>query len=422
MEIELIKGQPNGEILNPTVIKALGIGGGGSNTIDRMIEMGVKNVGFVAINTDLQALQRSTAPVKLPIGTKLTGGLGAGGVPEQGEKAAEENAEDIEALLSGVDMLFITSGMGGGTGTGAVSVVARIARKQGILTVAVVTKPFAFEGAKKMLLATEGIERLRKEVDTLIVIPNENLFKLPKMLSKKTSVKEAFLKVDDVLRQGVQGISELITEVGEINIDFADVKTIMEGKGDALMGIGLGEGENRAGDAAIRSIENPLLENIQITGAQGILVGVTGGPDFSMAEYKEVIDTITSKTHEDAHIISGLTMDPSMEDSVKVTVVATGFPEGFSAASQEKPQEVFDKDEVVSQRDWQGLQERASRESPYLLERNSPKSHLGIPTVYRDGSRDQDAFRDFGDGGYSNPPKEASHQRKKPGEGEVSEG
>ena len=226
---------------SPTVIKVVGVGGGGSNAVNRMIAMGLKNVSFVAINTDQQALHSSNAETRFAIGTKLTGGLGAGGIPEIGEKAALEDQESVSNLLKGADMVFITAGMGGGTGTGAAPVVAHVARQMGALTVAVVTKPFDFEGKRKMQLAEEGIERLRQEVDTLITIPNQHLLKIAE---KRTPIREAFFMADDVLRQGVQGISDLITEPGEINIDFADVRTIMKGKGDALMGIGIGTGEN----------------------------------------------------------------------------------------------------------------------------------------------------------------------------------
>ncbi len=382
MQIHVVEDYLDDRAINPTLIKVIGVGGGGSNAVNRMISSGLKSVDFIAMNTDLQALKRSNAKTKLPIGTKLTGGLGAGGIPEQGERAAEENTEDITNILKGSDMVFITAGMGGGTGTGAAPVVARIAREMGILTVAVVTKPFDFEGGKKKLLAEGGIRRLRDEVDTLIVIPNQYLLNI---VDRRTPIKEAFFMADDVLRQGVQGISELITEVGEINIDFADVKTIMSGQGDALMGIGLGQSDNRAVDAATNAINNPLLEDAHIEGARGILVSVTGGEDFSMAEYEEVIKIITANAHKDALIIPGVAMDPAMEDEVKVTVVATGF-DNERASVTDTPIEASQQSEVVDYDEWVKMQEGLSRGTPnlFLSNRNTAESDLGIPTILRD--------------------------------------
>ena len=381
MQINVVEDYLDDRAINPTVIKVLGVGGGGSNAVNRMIASGLKSVDFVAMNTDLQALKRSNAKVKLPIGTKLTNGLGAGGIPEKGGQAAEENADDISKILQGSDMVFITAGMGGGTGTGAAPVVARIAREMGVLTVAVVTKPFDFEGGKKKLLAEGGINKLREEVDTLIVIPNQYLLNI---VDRRTPIREAFLMADDVLRQGVQGISELITQAGEINIDFADVRTIMSGQGDALMGIGMGEGDNRAVDAATNAINNPLLEDARIEGARGILVSVTGGEDFSMAEYEEVIKIITANAHKDALIIPGVAMDSEMEDEVKVTVVATGFDPVASPA--EIPAEESAPSEVVDYDEWVKMQEGLSRGSGglFLSGRNNSDSDLGIPTILRD--------------------------------------
>jgi cell division protein FtsZ len=270
----------------------------------------------------MQALQRSNAHTRMPIGSKLTNGLGAGGIPEIGEQAAKESAEEIKELLEGTDMVFITAGMGGGTGTGAAPIIAEIAKEINALTVAVVTTPFTFEGKKKLLLASEGIEKLRKSVDTLIIIPNQYLLKI---VENNTPIKQAFQIADDVLRQGVQGISELITEPGEINIDFADVRTVMKGRGDALMGIGIGEGENRAVDAANSAINNPLLENARIEGAKGILVNLAGGDDLTLKEYQDVVEIITQNADDDALIIAGQAYNPELGDRLKVTVVATGF-------------------------------------------------------------------------------------------------
>lgn len=308
---------------NPTVIKVIGVGGGGSNAVNRMIESGIKNVEFIVANTDLQALSASYARQKLGIGSKLTGGLGAGGKPEIGERAAEEDIETIENVLKDADMVFVTAGMGGGTGTGAAPIIAKIAKDQGALTVGVVTKPFDFEGRAKMRLADEGIRRLRDEVDTLIVIPNQHLLRI---VDKKTPVKQAFAVADDVLRQGVQGISDLITQPGEVNIDFADVRTTMQGRGDAILGVGAGSGDSRAIDAATSAINNPLLEDSHIEGAKNILINITGGETLSLAETEEIIDTIRQTADPDVELIYGQGIDPLLGDMVTVTVIATGFP------------------------------------------------------------------------------------------------
>jgi cell division protein FtsZ len=324
MNIEIFQdaGEYNRERSTPTKIKVLGVGGGGGNAINRMIAAGLKNVEFIALNTDLQALNRSQADRKVPLGSKLTGGLGAGGIPEIGEQAAQESVEEIKQYIVDTDMVFITAGMGGGTGTGAAPIVAEIAKSMNLLTVAVVTTPFVFEGRKKQGLATEGIEKLRKSVDTLITIPNQYLLKI---VEANTPIKQAFQIADDVLRQGVQGISELITEPGEINIDFADVRTVMKGRGDALMGIGLGEGERRADEAAKQAINNPLLENANIEGAKGILVNISGGDDLTLQEYQDVVEIITENADEDALIIAGQSYNPNLGKKLKVTLVATGF-------------------------------------------------------------------------------------------------
>ncbi len=311
-----------GEQSAPTIIKVVGVGGGGGNAVNRMIAQGLKKVDFLALNTDVQALQRSNAQTRIAIGKELTGGLGAGGQPEIGEKAALESKEEIKSELDNTDMVFITAGMGGGTGTGAAAVVAEIAKGTGALTVGVVTTPFAFEGSKKMQLAQTGIERLRKQVDTLIIIPNQYLLKITE---PNTPIRKAFLMADEVLFQGVQGISELITEPGEINIDFADVKTVMRGKGDALMGIGFGEGANRAVDAATAAISNPLLENASIEGAKSVLVNICGSDNLTLQEYQSVNELIQKHCAEDALIISGQSFNAELGDRIKVTVVATGF-------------------------------------------------------------------------------------------------
>lgn len=309
--------------VSPTVIKVIGVGGGGSNAVNRMISAGIEGVDFIVANTDLQALNYSNAETKIGIGSKLTGGLGAGGKPEVGEKAAQEDTDAIANVLKGADMIFVTAGMGGGTGTGAAPIIANIAREQGALTVGVVTKPFSFEGKRKMELAQDGIEKLHKEVDTLIVIPNQYLLKI---VDKKTPIKEAFLLADDVLRQGVQGISDLITKPGVVNIDFADVKTTMEGKGDAILGVGVGHGDNRAVEAATNAINNPLLEDSHIEGAKNILINITGGPDLSLIEIEEAINIINSTADPNVLLIYGSSEDPNLVDTVIITVIATGFP------------------------------------------------------------------------------------------------
>lgn len=320
MEIEYIDNNP---IAGSTIIKVIGVGGGGSNAVNRMITEGVKGVDFIAVNTDQQALQMSRAPIKLPIGSKLTGGLGAGGKPEVGREAAEEDRETITNMLRGSKMVFITAGMGGGTGTGAAPVIADIAKDMDILTVAVVTKPFAFEREKKMSYAEAGISNLKSIVDTVITIPNENLFNV---VDKNASIKDAFLMADDVLRMGVQGISDLITTPGIINIDFADVESTMKGKGDALMGIGEGIGDNRAIDAATSAIKNPLLENeTSIDGATGLLVNIRCDESLTITEFREINEIITSTVDDRVEIKSGTVVDPSMDGKIMVTVVATGF-------------------------------------------------------------------------------------------------
>ena len=303
-------------------IKVIGVGGGGNNAVNRMIEAGLQGVQFISVNTEDQVLEISKADVKIQIGEKLTRGLGAGANPQIGEQAALESKEEIIKALQGADMVFVTAGMGGGTGTGAAPIVAECAKDLGALTVAVVTKPFTFEGKRRREQAEKGTAYLKEKVDTIITIPND---KLLQMIDKKTPLKDAFLKADDVLRQGVQGISDLITTTGLINLDFADVKTVMSDQGEAIMGIGLGTGENRALDAVDAAIHSPLLET-GIDGAQSILLNVTGGPDVSLYEINEAAEKIAEAVDPDANIIFGQVIDPDMEeDSIRITVVATGF-------------------------------------------------------------------------------------------------
>ncbi|WP_423224071.1 cell division protein FtsZ [Candidatus Amarolinea aalborgensis] len=315
------KTQPQGYVENVAQIKVLGIGGGGSNAVNRMIDAGIQGVEFIAVNTDAQALMLSQAPQRLRIGDKLTKGLGSGGNPEIGMKAAEESTEDIQALVKGADMVFVTAGIGGGTGTGAAPVIARVARDMGALTIGVVTKPFSFEGSRRMRSADEGIARLKEHVDTLIVIPNDRLLQV---VDKKASIETAFRTADDVLRQGIQGISELITVPGLINLDFADVRTIMSEGGSALMAIGRAKGENRAKEAAEQAIHSALLD-VSIDGAQGILFNVTGGPDLTLFEVNEAAEIVRAGVHPEANIIFGAVIDPTMTDEIRITVIATGF-------------------------------------------------------------------------------------------------
>jgi cell division protein FtsZ len=303
-------------------IRVMGVGGGGGNAINRMIAAGVAGVEFLVANTDCQALRSSRAAMKLQLGMKLTKGLGAGANPEVGKSAAMEDREEILQSLDGADMVFITTGLGGGTGTGAAPIIAQLARESGALVVAVVTKPFAFEGRRRRMQADEGLVSLRQVVDTVITIPND---KLLHTVEKGTPLAEAFQMADDILRQAVQGISDLITVPGEINLDFADVKTIMSGMGMALMGTGIAEGERRAVEAAQRAISSPLLEDTSIHGARGVLINITGGEDMSLHEVSEAAHIIQEASDPDANIIFGTVIDRGMQGRVKVTVIATGF-------------------------------------------------------------------------------------------------
>ena len=302
-------------------IKVVGVGGAGGNAINRMVAAGVDGIEFVSVNTDAQALLTSQAPLAIRIGDKLTKGLGAGGRPEIGERAAEESSEQLVEVLHGADMIFITAGMGGGTGTGASPVIAKAAKAAGALTVGVVTKPFEFEGARRRRSAEEGVAALREVVDALIVIPNQRLIHL---VDAKTPITQAFQYADDVLRQGIAGISDLITKPGVINLDFADVKTIMQDAGSALMAIGYGSGDSRCADAARNAIESPLLE-MNIQGATGVLYNITGGENLSLMETSEAAEIIRAAADEDAEIIYGTSIDESLGDEVKITLIATGF-------------------------------------------------------------------------------------------------
>jgi cell division protein FtsZ len=303
-------------------IKVVGVGGGGSNAVTRMVQAGLSGVEFIVANTDAQALRANPAPIKIQIGSKLTKGLGAGADPNVGRQAALEDTDNLIQALSGADMVFVTTGLGGGTGTGAAPVIAALATELGALTIAVVTRPFKFEGKKRQKQAEVGIEALRESVDTVITIPNERLLSV---IDRSTSMLDAFVTADDVLRQAIQGISDLILVPGLINLDFADVKTIMSGMGVAMMGTAMAEGSMRATDAANRAISSPLLEDASVEGARGVIINVTGGPDMSLMEVNEALTIIHEAAHEDANIIFGAVVDPQLAGKVKITVIATGF-------------------------------------------------------------------------------------------------
>lgn len=328
-------------------IKVIGCGGGGNNAVNRMILAGLKNVEFIAVNTDKQALMLSQASQKIQIGDKLTKGLGAGANPEIGAKAAEESRDEIAQALKGADMVFITAGMGGGTGTGAAPVIAEIAKSLGILTVGVVTKPFPFEGRKRLLHAEIGIKNLKERVDTLVTIPNERLLSV---VDKKTTLMDSFKYADDVLRQGVQGISDLITIPGLVNLDFADVRTVMTDKGLAHMGVGRGKGDNRAQEAARQAISSPLLET-SIVGATGVLLNITGGADMGLLEINEAAEIVQQAADQDANIIFGAVIDENLKDEISITVIATGFVSDkvLATGSEQAKNKLFsDKTEVAA--------------------------------------------------------------------------
>ena len=345
-------------------IKVIGVGGAGNNAVNRMIEAGIKNVEFIAVNTDRQALQLSKASTKIQIGEKLTRGLGAGANPDIGAQAAEESRTEVAEALRGADMVFVTAGMGGGTGTGAAPIVAGTAKEMGILTIGVVTKPFTFEGKKRLAQAERDIESLKGKVDTLVVIPND---KLLQVIDRKTSIIEAFRMADDVLRQGVQGISDLIAVPGLINLDFADVKTIMLDRGMAHMGIGRASGENRAEDAAKQAIQSPLLET-SIEGARGVIINITGGSDVGLHEANTAAELVQRSADPEANIIFGSVTDDSMGDEIQITVIATGFEN-----EDEKVQKATD----IVNKAWE------RKMNPISSSESNNSNELDIPTFLR---------------------------------------
>jgi len=364
----------------PASIKVVSAGGGGANALNRMIESGLKGVEFISINTDIQDLnEKSRADVKVQIGVKVTGGRGAGGVPEKGEKAALEDQESIAAAVKGADMVFLAAGMGGGTGTGSAHVIARIAKSLGALVIAIVTTPFEYEGRYKKKLAMEGIAKLTGEVDAIIVIPNQNLFKV---IDGDTSWDEAYVLADKVLCLGVRGIAELITKTGFQNVDFADVETIMKGKGQALLGIGFGKGENRALDAVSNAIDNPLLEDTNIEGATGILINIKASNQLKMVEINNILKAIKDKCDPDALIIHGLHIDPELDDTIQLTVIATGFDnvrgnEAKNGGKKSLDTELFDFTKYV-----QKHEQNRKEYLPYLPAKDYHED-LDVPAVIR---------------------------------------
>ena len=376
-------------------IKVIGVGGGGSNAVNRMITAQLQGVEFIAANTDGQALRKSRAPLKLQLGHKITKGLGAGANPEIGRQAALEDSEKIIAALDGADMVFITTGLGGGTGTGATPVIASLASELGALVVGVVTKPFTFEGRRRREQAEKGLDELRQSVDTVITIPNE---KLLHTVERNTTLTEAFLSADDILLQAVQGISDLITVPGEINLDFADVKTIMSGRGMALMGTGISDGEHRAVEAAQKAISSPLLEDCSIDGAQGVLINITGGRDMTLHEVSEAATIVQKAAAEGAEIIFGTVIDDQMDTTVKITVIATGFnhdsdipavDDAFAALATQVPENELDRPAFTRfgrQFDMGSLDEKNSTGGSGYSE-NAGTSHttedLDVPTFLR---------------------------------------
>ena len=348
-------------------IKVIGVGGAGNNAVNRMIEAEIKGVEFIAVNTDRQALQKSKAPTKIQIGEKITRGLGAGANPDIGAQAAEESRSEIGEALRGADMVFVTAGMGGGTGTGAASIVAGTAKEMGILTIAVVTKPFTFEGKKRLAQAERGVDSLKGKVDSLVVIPNDKLLQI---IDRKTSIVEAFKMADDVLRQGVQGISDLIAIEGLVNLDFADVKTIMLNRGMAHMGIGRASGENRAEDAAKQAIQSPLLET-SIEGARGVIINITGGSDLGLQEINTAAELVQRSVYPEANIIWGSVIDESLGDEIVITVIATGF-------ETEQPLTSIGVENLVSKA-W----DKKVNSIPSSSESNNSSSDLDIPSFLR---------------------------------------
>ncbi|WP_160722896.1 cell division protein FtsZ [Bacillus sp. USDA818B3_A] len=375
-------------------IKVIGVGGGGNNAVNRMIEDGIQGVEFIAVNTDAQALNLSKAEIKMQIGATLTRGLGAGANPEVGRKAVEESRKQLQEVLEGADMVFVTAGMGGGTGTGAAPAIAEIARKLGALTIGVVTRPFGFEGKRRAVNAANGINLMREAVDTLIIIPNDRLLQI---VDKKTPIMEAFREADNVLRQGVQGISDLIAVPGLINLDFADVKTIMTNQGTALMGIGVAKGPDRAVEAAKKAISSPLLET-SIDGAQGVLMNITGGSNLSLFEVQEAADLVASASDHELNMIFGSIINDNLKDEIMITVIATGFT-GEEERPSERPAPSLIRETASQPRREEPLDEPFRQEqstqrqyveepmNDYNRSNQGQEDSLDIPTFLRNRNR-----------------------------------
>ena len=370
---------------SPAQIKVVGVGGAGQNAVNRMIDEGLTGVEFIAVNTDQQALAFSKAPVRVRIGDKVTRGLGAGSNPDQGEKAAEESTEDLYGLLNGADMVFITCGMGGGTGTGAAPIVARIAKEVGALTIGVVTRPFSFEGTPRQRAAEAGIEKLKEHVDTLIVIPNDRLLAI---VDKRASLQQSFRVADEVLRQGIQGITEVITVPGLINLDFADVRTIMNEGGAALMAVGTASGEGRARASAEQAIASNLLD-VTIDGARGILFNITGGNDLSLFEVNEAATLIRAAAHPDCRVIFGAVIDPNMKDEMRITVIATGFDQ--DAATGTRSRMIRNVAAATASASRVGSTANATRVMPRLESNHgAPAAHDSSTSLYQSSQLDPD--------------------------------
>ncbi|MDR0402971.1 MAG: cell division protein FtsZ [Treponema sp.] len=363
----------------PTIIKVIGVGGGGCNAVNRMIEGGLLGVEFIAVNTDQQVLNECKAETKLPIGAKITAGLGTGGDPELGEKAALEDRDRIVDAIKGAHMVFVTTGMGGGTGTGAAPVIAQASRESGALTVGVVTKPFEIEGDYRMSVACDGINKMREAVDSLIVIQNQRLFEV---MDKNAMMEDAFLKADEILHQGVQSISDLIVKIGLINVDFADVKKTMCGQGDALMGIGVGEGENRAKDAAMKAVDNPLLEDTTIEGAKRLLINISGDA-VGMGEYQEAVRIIKEKADPAVQLKAGLVKNSSFGKGIMITVIATGFQQ--KTLRIENLNDSAPQRDVISVEEWNGMTTRPVKTKTEFLgqRKNYSEDDLDVPTIMR---------------------------------------
>ena len=390
MELTIVEDKEKIGPVESAVIKVIGVGGAGCNAVNRIIEdYNRDDVVFIAANTDLQALKRSQAGTHLPLGRETTHGLGAGGNPKVGEDAANEQKDDIKQFIEGSDMVFITAGMGGGTGTGGAPVIAKIAKDMGILTIAVVTTPFDGEGPRRMENALTGIERLKDNVDALIVVPNQKLLEYAQV-EKTVTMQEGFKIADGVLRDGILGIANLITIPGDINLDFADINSIMRGKGEAFIGIGAGKGENMAVDAITNALCNKIQENTDITGATGIIINITSGPDFTMTDLEKILNLVRSNADENVNLIYGHRIDETMKERVSVTIIATGFPPSQKGLGVQFPRPKVNKPNVVSAREWTDMQKggvssgTASRtDSPVRSEENAEWGNIEQPAIYR---------------------------------------